>query len=89
MIVTSESTALTAISIDTRTGTPAREKLLTASEGGVSLLLANRPRTTKSNTGTTMEPNAPIGSRMKTLISIHVNFQSPRSIVFRSYSRME
>jgi hypothetical protein len=36
-----------------------------------------------------MEPKAPIGSRMKTLISIHVNFHSPRSIVFRSYSQME
>jgi ribosomal protein S6E (S10) len=80
MMVTSESTALMEIRIATRTGRPARKSLI-ASREGACRLLAMRPNTTKSRTGTPMVPNAPSGSRRKTLISIQVSFQSPRSII--------
>ena len=54
---------------------------MTAGEGVLDLRFAKRPKTTKIRTGTPMVPNAPRGSRMKTFISIQVNFHSPRSIV--------
>src|SRR6516164_3922602 len=80
MIVTSESTALSVIRMEARTGTLTRRKLLAAREGGSTLLPAIRPSTMNTNTGTTIIPTAPSGSRRKTLISIHVSVQSPRSI---------
>jgi hypothetical protein len=68
MMVTSESTALTEIKSATRTGRLAPERPLAATEGAPNLSFATRPTTTKIKTGTLMVPNAPSGSRMKTLI---------------------
>src|ERR1700751_1511301 len=82
MIVTSDSTALTAINTDARTGRPACIKLLAASELGVSPRPTTRPTTRNTNTGITIDPNAPSGSRMNILISSQVSFHSPRSIIF-------
>ena len=38
-----------------------------------------RPKITKMKTGTTRLPTTPIGSRMKTFVSIQLSFQSPLS----------
>src|SRR5438270_12985971 len=89
IIVTSDSTALMAIRIDTRIGRLTRRKLPPASELSPGRWLDipldirpdTRPTPRKIRTGTTIVPNAPRGSRMKTLISIQVSFQSPRSII--------
>src|SRR6266850_7781369 len=81
IIVTSEITALMAIKSDARTGRPTWIKLLAASVGCSSLLPTIRPAPRKTRTGITMAPTAPIGSRMKILISSQVSFQSPRSII--------
>ena len=81
MIVTSESTALTEIKSATRTGRSVPERPPGASEDALNLKFFNRPQKTKTKTGTPMVPNAPSGSRMNTLISIQVNFQSPRGIM--------
>src|SRR5205823_2375848 len=81
IMVTSEITALMAIKSDARTGRPTRIKLLAASVGGSSLPPTIRPTTRKARTGITMAPNAPIGSRMKILISSQLSFQSQRSII--------
>src|ERR1700676_2917989 len=82
IIVTSDSTALTAISSDARTGNPTRTKLFTPKDWGVRPRPTVRPITKKITTGTRIVPIAPRGSRMKILISIHVNFHSPCSIIF-------
>src|SRR5579862_2287480 len=80
-MVTSESTAPTAIRTDASTGRPTPIKLLVAREAGGSLRPSIRPTMRNTKTGMPMLPNAPSGSRRNILISIHVNFQSPRSIV--------
>ena len=84
MIVTSDSTALMAMRTEASTGRPAVIKLLAASEAGARLWPTIRPVTTNTKTGIPIVPNAPSGSRRKILISIHVNFQSPRSIINRA-----
>src|SRR5580693_8033612 len=81
MMVTSESTALMAISSDTRTGMLAPENPLKARDADPTLGLVKRPNTMKTRTGKPMVPNAPSGSRRKILVSIHVNFKRPRSII--------
>src|SRR5215469_873107 len=80
MIVTSESTALSVIRIEPRTGTPTRRKLFGESEGSETRWPSIRPTTTNTSTGMTIIPNAPSGSRKKTLISIQVSVQSPRNM---------
>ena len=81
MIVTSDSTALMAIRTEASTGRPTLIKLLAASEAGARLRPTTRPATTNTKTGMPIVPNAPSGSRRNILISIQVNFQSPRSIM--------
>src|ERR1700722_12801666 len=81
-MVISDMTELTAIKSAARTGRPTRRKLLAASDGAGRLRPATRPITRKTKTGKPTVPNAPSGSRMKTLISIQVSFQSPRNILF-------
>src|SRR6266478_2964660 len=81
IIVTSESTALIVMRSDARTGRPTRIKLLALSDEAGTLQPAIRPTTIKTRTGKPMVPNAPSGSRRKILISIQVNFQSPRSSI--------
>src|SRR5579872_63321 len=82
MIVTSDSTAVTEIRTDARAGRPTLIKLLAASALGASPRPRTRPIMTNSKTGTTIVPNAPSGSRRNIFSSIHVSFQSPRSIIF-------
>src|ERR1700728_304051 len=82
MIVTSDSTAVTEMSIDARTGRPTLTKLLAARALGASPRPRSRPATTNTKTGITIVPNAPRGSRRNIFSSIHVSFQSPRSIIF-------
>src|ERR1700688_1707486 len=81
MMVTSDNTPLSAISTDTKTGSPTRRNPAAESEAGVSRPPANRPATTIPKTGSNIDPNAPSGSRRKILISSQVSFQSPSSIV--------
>ena len=78
-MVTSESTVLITIRIVAITGRPTRAKLLIEGAGARELII--RPATTNTITGTSIVPIAPIGSRRKILVSIHVSFSSPRSIV--------
>src|SRR5947209_15457038 len=80
MMVTSDATPLSAISTDTKTGSPTRKNPAVESDPGVSRPPANRLRITKTRTGNKIDPNAPSGSRRKILISSQVSFQSPRSI---------
>src|ERR1035438_9297475 len=80
MMVTSDNTPLSAISTDTKTGSPTRRNPVAEREPGVSRPPANRPTTTKTRTGNKIDPNAPSGSRRKILISSHVSFQSPFNI---------
>src|ERR1700722_15726103 len=80
-MVISDITELIAIRSAARTGRPTRRKLLVASDGVGRLRPATRPITRKTKTGKPTVPNAPSGSRMKTLISIQVSFQSPRNII--------
>src|ERR1700733_5220722 len=75
-----------AISSDAKTGRPTRRKLLVATDAGVSLRLAIRPKPRKIRTGNPMVPNAPSGSRRKIFISIQVSFQSPRSIMINLFA---
>src|SRR3981189_2638689 len=82
IIVTSDSTALTAINSDARTGNPTRTKLFTPTDCGVSPRPTVRPITKKITTGTRIVPIAPRGSPIKIFSSIHVSFQSPCSIIF-------
>src|SRR6516225_6415840 len=78
MMVTNDVTALRAIRIDTKTGNPVRTK--PAAVIDVIRPPPIRPKTTNSRTGKMIDPNAPIGSRRKILISSQVSFQSPRNI---------
>src|SRR4029077_17452697 len=82
--VTSDSTALMAIRTEVSTGRPTLIKLSAAIEVGATLRPTTRPTTRNSKTGIPIVPNAPSGSRRNILISIHVNFQSPCSIVIES-----
>src|ERR1700733_4409033 len=75
-----------AISSDAKTGRPTRRKPLAATDAGVSLRLAIRPKPRKIRTGNPMVPNAPSGSRRKIFISIQVSFQSPRSIMISLFA---
>src|SRR5437899_9350178 len=81
MTVTSDNTPLSAMSTDTKTGSPTRRNPAVESEPGASRPPANRLTSTKTRTGNKIDPNAPSGSRRKILISSQVSFQSPRSIV--------
>src|SRR5580692_7595914 len=83
MMVTSESTVLMTMSNATITGQPTRIKLLLASVDGAMRRPTTRPTTRKMMTGKRMVPNAPMGSRINTLISIQVSFQSPRIMLVR------
>src|ERR1019366_1905412 len=93
MIVTSESTALIVMSIDTSVGMPpALSKPLSVTDEGTVLPAVTRPSRTNASTGTMIVPNAPSGSRRKILISSQVRFQSPRSMIVSgcmAQSRME
>src|SRR3954466_2659264 len=80
MIVTSDNTPLSAMSTDTRTGSPTRKNPAGESGPGVRRPPANRLTITKITTGNKIDPKAPSGSRRKILISSQVSFQSPRSI---------
>src|SRR5258707_385027 len=85
MMVTSDKTPLSAMSTDTKTGSPTRRNPAVGSEPGVTRPPASRLTTTKTRTGNKIDPNAPSGSRRKILISSQVSFQSPRNI-FESLS---
>src|SRR5215467_10548625 len=80
MIVTSDSTPLSAMSTDTKTGSPTRKNPAVESEPGVTRPAPNRLTATKTRMGNKIDPTAPSGSRRKILISSQVSFQSPRSI---------
>src|ERR1700733_1572158 len=77
MIVTSDNTALSAMSTDTKTGSPTRTNRAASIERGVSRPPTSRPTTTNARTGKIIDPIAPSGSRRKILISSQVSFQSP------------
>src|SRR5882672_5385177 len=79
MIVTSEITALKAIRITANTGSVTRTNALPVIDSGDSVRPAKLPRPMKTTTGMTMVPAAPMGSRMKILISSQVSFRRPRS----------
>src|SRR5215472_18216865 len=85
MMVTNDVAALRAIRIDANTGKPVRTKPAAAIELDVTRPPRIRPTTTNSRTGKMIDPNAPIGSRRKTLISSQVSFQSPHSIFFGAF----
>src|SRR5438046_7169503 len=83
MMVTSDSTALIAIKSEMKTG-----KSMETNRGSSGAGVRTRPPaslaiTTKSNTGMTMVPTTPSGSRTKILISSQVRRQSPRSMCCR------
>src|SRR5271163_2130089 len=80
MIVTSDNTPLRAIITATSTGSPTRTNPAAPTERDVIWPPMTRPTTTKIRTGRKIEPNAPMGSRRKILISNQVSFQSPRNI---------
>src|SRR5579864_3580828 len=80
MIVTSDSTPLSAISTATSTGRPTRRNSVVAIPVCLRPPPMNRPPTTNTSTGSTIDPNAPSGSRKKILISSQVSFQSPCSM---------
>src|ERR1700682_754081 len=80
MMVTSDSTLLSVISTDTKTGSPTRMNPAAAIELGGCPPPISRPTTTNTRTGKRIDPNAPSGSRRKILISSQVSFQSPRSM---------
>src|SRR5271167_1098722 len=86
MIVTSDSTPLSAISTDTKTGSPTPMNPVVA----IALVTRpppdNRPTTKNTRTGRMIEPNAPSGSRRKILISSQVSFQSPQNIVCLAFA---
>src|ERR1700736_1773141 len=81
IIVTSDRTALIAINSEARTGSPTRTKLFAPGDCAESPRPSARPTTRKITTGITIVPIAPSGSRRKILISIHVSFHSPCSII--------
>src|SRR5579872_6391377 len=80
MIVTSDNTELSAINTATKTGSSTRTNWAAAIPLGGSRPPMNRPISTNTRTGRTIDPNAPSGSRRKILISIQVSFQSPCSM---------
>ena len=79
--MTSDNTPLSAISTDTKTGSPTRTNSEAAMALGWSRPPMNRLTATNTTTGRMIDPNAPSGSRRKILISSQVSFQSPCSIV--------
>jgi hypothetical protein len=89
MIVTSDSTAPMRIRTEASTGSPTPIRLLIAGEVSAALRPSIRPATRNTKTGIPIVPIAPNGSRRNILISIHVNFQSPRSIEIKPQSRIE
>jgi hypothetical protein len=73
MIATSDVTAPMASNTDTMTGrTVCRNSMLRGARPAPPRFIA-RPITMNRTTGITSVPMAPIGSRMKILISSHVN----------------
>src|SRR6476620_6852385 len=81
-IVTRDVTALSAMRMDAKTGKPTRTKLLTGTLDAPADPRITRPNTRKARTGMPIEPSAPIGSRRKTLVSIHVSFHNPCNMAF-------
>src|SRR3954469_12242814 len=81
MMVTSDRTALIAMSTVEKTGklTATSVPPLDAGERRARLPPAIRPSTIKAITGIAIVPNAPIGSRRKILISSQVSFNNPRT----------
>src|SRR3954468_8337335 len=79
MIVTSEMTVLSAMTIAANTGRPTRSSVPDAIAAARSVRPATRPRPMNISTGITIVPTAPIGSRRKILVSSHVSFARPRS----------
>src|SRR6266478_7406400 len=77
MIVTSDNTPLSAISTDTKTGSPTRTNSAAGIARGGSPPPMKWPTPTNTRTGRMIDPNAPSGSRRKILISSQVSFQSP------------
>src|SRR4051812_22879425 len=86
MMVTSERTALIAMSTVEKTGklTATSVPPLDAGDMRARLPPAIRPSTTKAITGIAMVPKAPIGSRRKILISSQVSLSNPRMPLTRS-----
>src|SRR5688572_30752537 len=84
MMATSDSTAFSAMRIATNTGTLTRKKVLVERFGAGAMLRPRRPRRRNTSTGMTIEPTAPRGSRMNTLISIQVSRHKPRSMISSS-----
>src|SRR5437762_3548978 len=80
MIVTSDTTPLSAINTATKTGSSTRTNWAAAISRGAIRPPMNRPTNTNTRTGRIIDPNAPSGSRRKILISSQVNFQSPCSM---------
>src|SRR6476659_9931471 len=81
MMVTSDRTALIAMSTVEKTGklTATSVPPLEAGERRARLPPAIRPSTMNAITGNAIVPKAPIGSRRKILISSQVNFSKPRT----------
>jgi hypothetical protein len=75
------------ISSETSTGRPTLGNAAGRQRGRWKSDAAILPTATKISTGNTIVPNAPIGSRRKTLISIQVSFHQPTQHRFPSYSR--
>src|SRR5437588_3241107 len=79
MMVTSESTALAAMSSATSTATPPDPATPSPPNVGNGIPpVRARPNMMNTSTGTTMVPMAPSGSRRKILISSQVSCQRPR-----------
>ena len=79
MMAVSDSTLERAIRMVAKIGRPVATNVVT-SVGSSACFWKIRPSTTKTSTGTPIEPIAPMGSRRKTLISTQVSLNRPRSI---------
>src|SRR6478735_676584 len=84
MIVTSDSTALSAIISAPRIGTSTSTTEPGAAGPFPPLRLSIRPRTENTSTGITTEPKTPSGSRRKIFSSSQVSFPRPLSIASSS-----
>src|SRR5688572_19529608 len=77
MIVTSETTALVAMTIAARTGSPPVLRNTGSGDAGPPALRITRPITSNIRTGTARAPNRPSGSRTKILISSQTSCHKP------------
>src|SRR5256885_7092749 len=80
MIVTSDSTALSVISRDARTGTSTPIIPRAVADAPDARRPSRRPSRTNAATGTSTEPKKPSGSLAKIFSSSQVSFQSPRIV---------